>query len=194
MEGIQFGIYWTYIDGAKWYRANDLATALGASKSTVRNHLVKCHNRKLVLCKTSNGNRCMAFVDKKSLINIIVRSKKSGAIELATKFGINIHNEKIIHQEAKTVQAIKTAFKGEEMKEQFTVCNYQIDLYFVHHKIAVECDENNHNHYNTNKEMKRQKIIEKELKCSFIRYNPDDTNFNIFHTINQIYQKIIAEY
>ena len=39
-------------------------------------------------------------------------------------------------------------------------------------------------------ETQRQKAIEKELGCVFIRINPDEENFNIFKAINEIYEHI----
>ena len=38
--------------------------------------------------------------------------------------------------------------------------------------------------------MKRQKELEKKLSCEFIRINPDEKDFNIFKTINEIHREI----
>ena len=40
-------------------------------------------------------------------------------------------------------------------------------------RIAIECDEHNQN------EVERQKAIEKELNCKFLRFNPDDSDFEL---------------
>ena len=37
---------------------------------------------------------------------------------------------------------------------------------------------------------KRQKVIEKELGCKFIRINPDEENFNKRKAINEIHRHI----
>ena len=50
---------------------------------------------------------------------------------------------------------------------QHFVLGYRIDLYFPEHKLATEVDEKG------NKEIKRQKAIDKELDCELIRINLD---------------------
>ena len=37
-------------------------------------------------------------------------------------------------------------------------------------------------------EIERQKTLEKELNCVFIRINPDEKDFNIFKEINKIHR------
>ena len=39
-------------------------------------------------------------------------------------------------------------------------------------------------------EIERQKTLEKELDCVFIRINPDEISFNIFREINKIHRHI----
>ena len=46
------------------------------------------------------------------------------------------------------------------------------------------------NYRNNDNEIQRQKPIEKELGCKFIRINPDESNFNIFKAINEIHKYI----
>ena len=47
-----------------------------------------------------------------------------------------------------------------------------------------------HNDRNVDYEIRRQRAIENELGCSFIRINPDEKNFNIFKAINKIHRHI----
>ena len=63
------------------------------------------------------------------------------------------------------------------MQSQYTVLNYRIDLYFQKYKLAIEIDELNHNDRNIDYEIQRQKELEKELDCVFIRINPDAIDF-----------------
>ena len=37
---------------------------------------------------------------------------------------------------------------------------------------------------------KRQKALEKEIGCEFIRINPDEKYFNLFKAINEIHRQI----
>ena len=76
------------------------------------------------------------------------------------------------------------------MQTQYTVIGYRIDLYFHEYKLAIEVDELGHNDRNIDYEIQRQRAIEKELGCVFIRINPDEENFNIFRAINKIHRHI----
>ena len=48
----------------------------------------------------------------------------------------------------------------------------------------------NHVILSLSNEIERQKALEKELDCVFIRINPDETSFNIFREINKIHRHI----
>ena len=76
------------------------------------------------------------------------------------------------------------------MQAQYTVIGYRTDLYFHKHKLAIEVDELGHADRNINNEIERQKALEKELNCVFIRINPDEKDFNILKAINEIYRHI----
>ena len=56
--------------------------------------------------------------------------------------------------------------------------------------MAIEVDELGYNDRNIDYEIQRQRAIEKELGCVFIRINPDEKNFNIFRAINKIHRHI----
>ena len=51
-------------------------------------------------------------------------------------------------------------------------------------------DELGHTNKNINNEIERQKALEKELNCIFIRINPDEKDFNTFKEINKIHRHI----
>ena len=53
---------------------------------------------------------------------------------------------------------------------------YRIDYYITNLKIAIEYDENNHNAYDKNDEISREKYIIKKLGCRFIRVSDNKTN------------------
>ena len=89
------------------------------------------------------------------------------------------------------IEPIIDAFKGEDIWIQYTVLGYWIDLYFYEYKLAIEIDELGHNDRNTDYQIKRQKEIEKELNCVFIRTNPDAADSNINKLKNQIFKHII---
>ena len=89
------------------------------------------------------------------------------------KLGFTLHN--VINTKEQTViSAIKDAFEGENMQTQYSVLSYRIDLYFHKYKLAIEVDELGHADRNVNNEIERQRALERELNCVFIRINPDE--------------------
>ena len=82
-------------------------------------------------------------------------------------------------------------FDGEDLQTQYSVLSYRIDLYFHEYKLAIEVDELGHNDRNTYYEIKRERQIEKELNCVFIRANLDAADFNINKLNDQIVKHII---
>ena len=76
------------------------------------------------------------------------------------------------------------------MQTQYNVLGYRTDLYFRKYKLAIEVDELGHADRNINNEIERQKALERELNCVFIRINPDEKDFNIFKPISEIYRHI----
>ena len=76
------------------------------------------------------------------------------------------------------------------MQSHYTVLGYEIDLYFHEYKLAVEIAEYNHEDRDISREIHRQKALEKELGCKFIRISPDKKSFNVFITQNKIFRHI----
>ena len=108
---------------------------------------------------------------------------------LKRNLGFKLHD--VINTKEQTViNSIKDAFEGENMQTQYSVLGYRIDLYFHKYKLAIEADELGHVNRNINNKIERQKALERELNCVFIRINPDEKYFNIFKPINEIYRHI----
>ena len=63
------------------------------------------------------------------------------------------------------------------MQTQYTILCYSIDLYFHKYKLAIEVDELGHGDRNFNNKIERQKALEKELNCVFVRINSDKKKF-----------------
>ena len=61
-------------------------------------------------------------------------------------------------------------FEGENIKTQYSVLGYRIDLYFHKYKLAIEINELGHTNRNINNEIKRQKTLEKELKLNLLEF------------------------
>ena len=71
------------------------------------------------------------------------------------------------------------------MQAQYRIFGYRIDLYFHKYKLAIDVDELGHADRNINDEVERQRALERELNCVFIRISPDEPDFNICREINK---------
>ena len=132
------------------------------------------------------------YIHEDILIPIIMQSRLSDSktIKFRSDLGFNQINL-ILKKEQSVIESIRDTFKGEDIRIQYTVLGYRIDLYFYKYKLAIEIDELGHNDRNTDYEIKRQREIEKELDCVFIRTNPDAADFKMNRLKNQIYKHII---
>ena len=92
--------------------------------------------------------------------------------------------------EKATIYSIKNAFEGENIQTHYRVLGYEIDIYFHDYKLAVAIDEKDHQDRDISREIERQKALQKELSCKFIRINPDIENSNIFKAQNEIFRHI----
>ena len=107
------------------------------------------------------------------------------------KGNLEFNRHDVINTKEQTVlESIKEAFQGEDMQTQYSALGYRIDLYFHKYRLAIEVDELGHANRNLSDEINRQKALERELNCVFIRINPDEKDFNIFREINKIHRHI----
>ena len=75
------------------------------------------------------------------------------------------------------------------MQTQY-VLSYKIDLYFYNCQLAIEIDKNVLSNRNIDYEIKRQKAIEQELGCKFVRIDQEKEDLDIFRVISQIFGHI----
>ena len=75
------------------------------------------------------------------------------------KLGLTLHDITISKEESVTIKIIK-AFSNEKILLQHPVLNYQIDLYFPEHKLAIEVDEKVH----TDRDEKKKKRMKEKKK------------------------------
>ena len=151
------------------------------------NNLYKKHRYELVDKPIKQPYRRFLHIDL--ALKIIMNCRTDESCNLKKNLGFTLHD--VINTKEQTViNSIKDAFEGENMQTQYTVLNYRIDLYFHKYKLAIEVDELGHNDRNIDYEIQRQKALERELNCVFIRINPDEKDFNIFKEINKIHRHI----
>ena len=94
----------------------------------------------------------------------------------------------ILTKEQSVLTSIMSSFGGENMQTQYNVLGYRIDLYFHDYKSTIEIDENGHSDRNIAYKIKRQEAIEQKIGCNFLGTDPNNEDFDIFRTINEIFR------
>ena len=71
---------------------------------------------------------------------------------------------------------------------QYNIDKYRIDYYIPSLNIAIEYDENRHANYTYEEHEGRQKEVEKELGCKFIRVTDKESDeYNIGLVIKELF-------
>lgn len=177
-----------------WFSATDISKVIGMSniRSVVRMYDESC--KRLFSQETNGGKQEKLFISVDGLKRLLSRSRKKVSSDLAEALGFDVNYTKYTCTESDTIKAIKEVFNGEDMIEQFRVNSYMIDVYMPKFKLAIECDEYNHK-FQKDKDDERERDIRKLIPdIQFIRLNPDDKNYNIYMSLNEIYQHITSYY
>ena len=147
----------------------------------------KKHRYKLVNDLEKQPNR--RFLRCDLALKIIMNCRTYESCNLKRNLGFNLHD--VTNTKEQTVlESIKEAFQGEDMQTQYPTLGYRIDLYFHKYRLAIEVDKLGYANRNLSDEINRQKALERELNCVFIRINPNEKDFNIFREINKIHRHI----
>jgi very-short-patch-repair endonuclease len=128
------------------------------------------------------------YILKEQFTMIFSKTRKHKLNELIKL--ANIDTICLIPIETQILNPLINIYETQKPISNYKVDIYFIDLYFEKSKIAIECDEHGHNHISPETEKTREKYIKKKLNCKFIRFNPNNKNFNIFNLIKQINQEI----
>lgn len=134
-------------------------------------------------------NKGLSLLTKDTLIKIgLLLVDSSIAIKFKERLGLGkrIFERKEINFLNQLEESLKPFnIKGER---QYSILSYRIDYYIPSLNIAIEYDENNHEHYTYEQHESRQEEIERELNCKFIRVSDENTNeYNIGYVIKNIF-------
>jgi len=182
------------VDNKWWWCGNEVAKLFGYKdyKNTICK--LKCPKitykkiiQKLKLQSYKNIQPTTIFINENGVCKLLCTSKKTNTTDISKQLGINVYNHKYECKETESITMILKTFKGEKMEQQYRVGTYRIDLYFIEYNLCIECDEYNHMDRDTVYETERYNYISTMLNCKWIRYNPDDKNFNIFSILNEIF-------
>lgn len=114
-----------------------------------------------------------SYIADNGKANILFQIDDIGADILTNKFKYNIRSARF---EYKYINEIKDFLDEMNIKYilQYSVDNYRIDLYIPEYNIAIEIDEEEHK-YKQDYDKMRQKYIEKQIHCKFIRINEGES-------------------
>lgn len=145
-------------------------------------------NNKLAIQKYNDRNY-ITLLKSSGMLKILNGRRQTEALDIARAFDLKLNFIK----EREYLNVIKAAFSDYTCIQQYYVSKedsrgYFIDLYIYgkDKNIAVEVDENGHASYDNQFEKERENYIKSVLGCEFVRFNPDDKNFNIGNVISKI--------
>lgn len=109
------------------------------------------------------------------LVNIMKKDEKIASIVLKEYFDSDIVAEPSNTKEYYFYEYLSEYLEVFNLQgiKQYKILNYRIDYYIPKLNIAIEYDENNHRRYTYEQQEGRQKEIEKELGCKFIRVSDE---------------------
>ena len=183
----QNDIMYTYFDNQKWYVLKHICKALEL-KSFNTNKIPKEHLSYMYIPSKRYAQR-VSIINEKGLQIMFSSTHKPNAKGLSIKLELPLAIFQ--RKEVDILDTISRAFHNEKSIREYSIGKYRIDLYFPKYKLAVECDENNHQNYEILNEKLRELYIKEQLKCTFLRFNPDEPEFNIGEPINKILSHIV---
>lgn len=180
-------------DNVKWFIAKDICIILGVTNITSTLQNIKKDWTKRYKIKIKNGTggiQNMILINLDAVKKILQNSRSINKDKILSSLKIDLD---IIYdfKESSNLKIICASFKNLKQELQYQVNRYRIDLYFPEYKLAIEVDESGHKDRCPIYEKERQNYLEKYLGCTFIRFNPDEKNFNIGEVIFQILDKTI---
>jgi very-short-patch-repair endonuclease len=176
-----------FVESETWFIAKDICTVLEVGNVSAACSRLDDDEKGVALTDTLGGKQNMIIISESGVKRLVSRSRKPNAKMLAKELGIEVLSSPI---ESEYLLTIKKSFAHLNPVDQFFVNGFRIDLYFSEHRIAVECDENNHNDYDKIQEIKRQDSITQSLGCTWIRFNPHAKDFCIGDVINRLIKEI----
>lgn len=183
------------IDNKPYFVGKDIANILGYSNPR---DAISRHCKGVVKTKyLKDGGHPIALISKQDVLRLI-QTSKTKSTENKNKFknwlvSTGLIEDKFIITSRKEIEFLDLLERtlepfGCECIRQYNVLDkYKLDLYIKDLNIAIEYDENNHKNYTYEQHEGRQKEIENELGCKFIRVSDSESNaYNVGLVIKEI--------
>lgn len=179
-------IRFTTINNVKWFVFKDIMQTLNLKNTSDHSKKISANDKQKMKLITGSGQN-MIFTNENGVQQFLQGCRSNNVqtlLNVLSRHITPIIQVKYVCKETSCMRIIQKSFERFSPVLQYSVGRYRIDLYFPEHKIAVECDE--FDHKDRTNEVERQQFIENELKCYFVRFNPDENDFNIGNTINKL--------
>ena len=194
-EYISNGYFFEYFVGFQ------IATLMGYSNAAkvVTKNVSKCNQlvfRDYPGIKIPPIDPRTILITRDGAIEMLIKTRKRispDVLYILKKFNIDTTNRKCLTKEQQTLTSIANTFKTEKFEDQYKIGKYYLDLYFPEYKIVVECDENGHADRKPENERERMDFVNKKLDINdsnWIRFNPDEHDFDMSKVIGRVYRKI----
>jgi len=148
--------------------------------------ILKSDLKNLHTKKQRGGHNKMIYMLTEDAFDILKNS-----FNLRNRYIVNISdNIKCVNIgmciENQTIGFIENAYNSTfNIKRQYIIDKYKVDLYFIDYKLVIECDENNHDDRDPDKEKIRVNHIS-SLGNTILRYNPNNINFDLSNVLREI--------
>ena len=188
MENIRF----LESNNEKWYVLRDICDLLGLKRTNSSKLNISEKYIKMLKINTKGGKQNMVTTNIIGIKQILHSSRSIHKDKIITHLNIDL-NVVFDYKETSWLKIISTSFNKFKQNFQYYVDGYRIDLYFPEYNLAIEVDEFNHKDRDKMYEIKREKYIKEKLSCKFIRFNPDEKNFNIGEVISNILENTLEQ-
>lgn len=188
-----------------WFVAKDISNILDYSETSKMLRRLDDDEdiRKITsdkLNNVSNMAREFILINEKGLHKILSSTRK---VEIKTKNDIfkwlaNKEYDEYISQsykESEFISKLRQVLEPFNIRgvRQYKVLNYKVDYYIPKLNIAIEYDENNHDNYTYEQQEGRQKEIEEELGCKFVRVSDGKSHlWNIGFIMKELMKGMVA--
>ena len=167
-----------------WYVAKDICNILLVKDTSMALNIIPDKWKKKEKILTNGGKQNMLIIQINAVKKLLQCSRSINKDKIIKSLNIDLN---IIYdcKESSHLKIISASFKCFSQFFQHQIDIYRVDLCFPEYKLIIEVDENNHKDRCEIYEQKRQNFIE-NLGYKFIRFNPDEENFNIGNIISLI--------
>ena len=193
-----FGEVIVMYDGNKaWLHANSVLKILEYAESGWRNKIKRLNQKGVTKYKiyTNGGEQLQNFIDFNNL-HCLISTNRTWTLSKKQEFYKWLTDNEYSENVSKSCKEIEFIDKLEESLKalnitdgikQYNILSYRIDYYIPSLNISIEYDESSHENYTYKQQEGRQKEIEKELGCEFIRVTDKFSDeYNLGLVLNEI--------